>query len=143
MTTMSDDYDDDDDDDDCPNWIKVAYGLEIQLESLVRKTGRCVRISTIRPVKRAVIDRWLWVKRHAPCSDAFSITSPNFDVPEGWRFAFAPGVYFGWQDIAELRRKSFAHLIKIQVLETSEFVGNQKQIAFNPDSAKIVAEFTL
>lgn len=134
---------DNDDDDDCPDWIRVAYGLEMQLESLVRKTNRCVRISTIRPVKRAVIDRWLWVKGHAPIGDAFSITSPNFDVPEGWRFAFAPGVYFGWRDIDELRHKPFAHLIKIQVLEAPEFVGNQKQIAFNPNSAKIVAEFTL
>lgn len=134
--------DDDDDNDDAPSWMKLAWELQLALEKHTY-AGCALRISTVKPNRRPVIDRWLWVRGMAPASDTFNLGHPTFNVPEGWRFAFPIGKTFGWSEIHHLRHMPIAHLLKIQVLKVGEHVGNKKQIAFNPSQAEVVAEFSL
>lgn len=134
---------DDDDEDSAPRWLKIAYGMQLEIENLLRSPNRAIRIATIRPSDYAVIDRIVWKNKVGRPYALFSMLPPVSEVPKGWRFCFPVGASIGYQAIDALRGCKWSNILKIQVLELGEHIAEPRQVIFNPETCKVVGEFLL
>ena len=131
------------DDNDSPHWLAVAWQMRENISHLLAKPNRVLRIATVKPSDRALLDRLLWCRGNAPSSDLFAMAAPKSEVPQGWRFAFPVGASISHTDIAHLRDLPFSHLLKLQVLELGAHIAEAKQVIFDPAEARVIKEFPL
>jgi hypothetical protein len=134
---------DDDDDDAPPYWLARAWAISSACTAAVQAAPhRALRIAPVRPSRRPVVDKVLWVWGHAPDTDLFRVQHPGIDVPAGARFAFAVGKGIGHTEVAHLRDCRLAGAFKLQVLELAPgYIVAGRQVLFH--DAKVVVEFEL
>ena len=136
----------DDDDDVSPRWLSWSWGLSQKLDKALR-LGQVIRLTTTRVVSRPIIDRIVWGRGRLIedlTSDAFYLGFPEgCEIPQGWRFAFARPI--NHMDLVTLAESKWAHLLKIQILsvDANTIRPDDKQVVFNPDTARVLSEFSL
>lgn len=135
-----------DDDDVAPRWLAWSWELSQKLAKAV-KAGHVIRLTTTRVVRRPVIDRIVWGRGRLIedlTSEAFSVGFPsNCAIPDGWRFAFVQPI--NHKDLVTLADCKWSHLLKLQILsvDADTIKPDDKQVVFNPVTAKVVKEFAL